>query len=379
MSKQSNSVSKKILFISPNLEAAGAQRQLINIANGFHQRRYDVSVFLFSDEGDLKNSLDKNIKIFSPSSITAMKKFKFLWIARGIFELFRIVLIEKPDMLYSRHWPKMPMTIIGRILRVKTVSGEGNNLKQTLLKRRKFLLFYMRQLCARLSDKVVANSQSLGQEIKEVFKLDSNVAVIYNGIDIENIREKSLEKKTHKWFGAGTPVIIAIGSLKTQKGFLYLLQALEIVNKTRTVRLIIIGNGEKKEFIDISRRLSIEEKTDFLSAVPNPFPYIKKADIFVCSSLYEGLSNVILEALALGKPIISTDHKHGANEIIEDKKSGILVPIKNPENMAEAILKVLDKKQLCESLGGEARKRSKIFSGDKMISKYEELFNEIWS
>ena len=336
-----------------------------------------MSVFLFYDKGKLKDSLDKNVKIFSPPSVPILRKSKILWILYGIIHFFKIVLFWKPDILYSRHWPKMPMAIIGRILRIKTVCGEGNNLKQTYFTKEKSLRFYVRRLGAQLSDKVVANSKSLGVEVKEVFKLKSEVETIYNGIDIEYIREKSKEEQNHKWFGAEIPVIIAIGSFKAQKGFSYLLQSLEIVNRTKTARLIIIGNGDKKGLKELSEKLSIGDKIDFLSAVGNPFPYMVNADVFVCSSLYEGLSNVILEALALGKPIVSTDHKHGANEIIEDRKSGILVPVGNTQKMAEAIIKILEDGELRRSLGKEAEKRSEDFSRDKMISKYEKLFAEM--
>ena len=377
MSKETASHPKKILFASPNLSAGGAQRQTINIANGFHQRGYKVSIFLFYDKGELKDFLDENIKVFSPHSVPVVKRFKILWIVWGIIHFFKTVLFQRPDILYSRHWPKMPMAIVGRILGVKTVCGEGNNLKQTYFTKEKSLRFYVRQLGVRLSDKVVANSKSLGLEVKEVFKLKSEVEIIYNGIDIQDIREKSREEQNHKWLGTEIPVIIAVGSLKTQKGFSYLLQALEIVNQVRTTRLIIIGDGNQKELRDFSKKLSIEDKTDFLSAVANPFPYMAKADIFVCSSLYEGLSNVILEALALGKPIISTDHKHGASEIIENKRSGILIPARNPQKMADAIIKILEDNKLKGSLGKEAKKRAENFSRDKMISEYEKLLNEI--
>ena len=377
MSKETKIRPKKILFVSPNLGAGGAQRQTINIANGFHRKGYNVSVFLFHNKGELKDSLDKNIKIFSPPSVPVVKRFKILWIVYGIIHFFKTVLFEKPDILYSRHWPKIPMAIIGRILGIKTVCGEGNNLKQTYFIKEKSLRFYARQLGVRLSDRVVANSESLAREVKEVFRLNSEVRTIYNGIDIEDIGEKSKEEQSHKWLGTEIPVIIAVGSLKTQKGFSYLLQAVEMVNRTKNTRLIIIGNGDKKEFQDFSKKLSIENKTDFLSAVANPFPYIVKADIFVSSSLYEGLSNVILEALALGKPIISTDHKHGANEIIEDHKSGILVPVRNPREMADAIIRILEDSELRKSLEKEAKKRSENFSRDKMTSEYEKLFSEI--
>ena len=377
MSKETETHPKKILFVSPNLGAGGAQRQTINIANGFHRKGYKVSVFLFHDKGEIKDSLDENIKIFSPPSVPVVKRFKIPWIGYGIIRFFKTVLFEKPDILYSRHWPKIPMAIIGRILGIKTVCGEGNNLKQAYFIKEKSLLFYTRQLGVRLSDKVVANSESLAREVKEVFRLNSEVRTIYNGIDIEDIKEKSKEQQSHKWLGTEIPVIIAVGSLKTQKGFSYLLQAIEIVNRARTTRLIIIGDGNKQELKEFSKKLSIEDKTDFLSAVANPFPYMMKADVFVCSSLYEGLSNVILEALVLGKPIVSTDHKHGANEIIEDRKSGILVPVGNPQKMADAIIKILEDGELRKSLGKEAEKRSEDFSRDKMISGYEKLFAEM--
>ena len=379
MSKKSNARPKKILFVSPNLAAGGAQRQLINIANGFHKRGYEVSVFLFYDKGNLSNSLDKEIKIFSPFSIKVLERLRLFWVLYGTLRLLGVIMTEKPDLLYSRQWPKIPVAIIGKILRVKTVSVEGNNLEHTLLLRKRPLLFRIRRLCAQLSDKVVANSSSLACEVKEVFSLDSDVAVIYNGIDIEDIREKSKEEQNHKWLGTETPLILAMGYLKDdQKGFSYLLEALEIVNRSRPARLVIIGNGKKEKLEELSMKLSIRDKTDFFSTVPNPFPYVAKADIFACSSLYEGLSNVILEALALGKPVISTDHKHGADEIIENGKNGILVPIRDPQKMAQAILKVLEDAELRRSLEEEARKRSENFSREKMISGYEEVFSEMW-
>ena len=379
MSKKSNARPKKILFVSPNLAAGGAQRQLINIANGFHQRGYEVSVFLFYDKGNLRDSLDKDIKIFSPSSIKVLERLRLSWTLYGTLRLLGVIMTEKPELLYSRQWPKIPVAIIGKILRVKTVSVEGNNLEHTLLLRKRPLLFRIRRLCAQLSDKVVANSSSLAREVKEVFSLDSDVAVIYNGIDIKDIRGKSQVEKNHKWLGTETPLILAMGYLKdNQKGFSYLLEALEIVNRTKSARLIIIGNGKKEKLEVLSKKLSIRDKTDFFSTIPNPFPFMVKADIFACSSLYEGFSNVILEALALGKPVISTDHKHGANEIIENGKNGILVPIRDPQKMAQAILKVLEDAELRRSLEEEAKKRSENFSREKMISGYEKLFSEMW-
>lgn len=377
MSNERERQPKKILFVSPDLGPGGAQRQLVNIANGFCERGYEVSVFLFRRKGDLKNSPHRNVEIISPSTPGLIKKFTLSRVVYGAIILFMTVARKRPDVIYSRQWPKMLIPFMGRTFGVKTVSVEGNNLEHGLRKRP--LLLWIRKFCARLSDEVVANSKSLAREVKETFALPSDVTVIYNGIDARYIREKASEETTHEWLGDATPVILAVGTHRKlkQKGFAHLLKALSMVNLSRKARLIIIGSGNKDEMARLSEKLSIDDRTDLLDALPNPFPYIARADVFVCSSLYEGLSNVILEAMALGKPVVSTDHRHGADEIIENGENGILVPTEDPESMAEAILKMLESEKLRGELGKEARKRSEYFSRDRMILEYEKLFFNI--
>ncbi len=362
----------KILFVSLDFGPGGAQRQLVNIANGFHERGYRVSVFAFPNRRDaevVRGCLREDIEGFFPP---AAKRLGSLATLLATARLFATVIREKPDIIYCRQWPKMPIALMGRIAGARTVSVEGNSLGHSLGERP--LLLRARGFCARLSDRVVANSRGLAREAKEVFGLSSDVAAIYNGIDTDDVRRKSRERAAHEWFGEDVPVMLAIGAHKKQKGFVHLMKAAEIVNRTRPARLMIMGGGNKRELAALSRELGVEDRTDFPDAVPNPFPFMLAADVFVCSSLYEGFSNVILEAMALGKPVISTDHRHGANEIIEDGKNGVLVPPQDPESMAGAILKVLGDAELRERLGAEAKKRSEDFSRDRMISEYEELF-----
>ena len=336
-----------------------------------------MSVFLFRRRGDLKNSLHRNIEILFSPTPGLIKRFTFSRVAYGTIILFMTVARERPDVIYSRQWPKMLIPFTGQLFGAKTVSVEGNNLKHGLKKRP--LLLWVRKLCARLSDEVVANSKSLAREVKETFALPSDIAVIYNGIDTRYIRDKAAEETTHEWLETDVPTILAVGTHRKlrQKGFAHLLKALIIVNLSRKARLIIIGSGNKDEMAKLSEKLSIDDRTELLDAMPNPFPYIARADVFVCSSLYEGLSNVILEAMALERPVVSTDHRHGVNEIIENGKNGILVPVEDPQTMAEAILKVLGDEKLRKELGEEARKRSEYFSRDRMISEYEKLLEAV--
>ena len=372
MSDRPENRARKILFVSLDFGPGGAQRQLVNIANGFHERGYDMSVFAFPNRRDaevIRDSLHEDIGGFFPP---AAKSLGFLATLLATARLFVTALKEKPDIIYCRQWPKMPIALMGRVTGARTVSVEGDSIRHSLGERP--LLLRARGFCARLSDRVVANSAGLAREAKEVFELSSDVATIYNGIDIEDVRRKSEERAAHEWFAEDVPVILAVGAHKRQKGFVHLLEAVEIVNRTRPARLIIMGGGNKRELAALSEELRIADRTDFPDAVPNPFPWVLGADIFACSSIHEGFSNVILEAMALGRPVISTDHRHGADEMIENGRNGILVPPQDPESMAGAILEVLNDGELRERLGAEAKRRSEDFSRDRMISEYEKLF-----
>ena len=366
----------KLLFVALDFGPGGAQRQLVNIANGFHEKGHDVSVFAFPNRRDpevVRASLEEDVDIVAASATA--RKLGIFGTMLATVELFRTVLARKPDVVYSRQWPKMPVALIGRLAGVKTVSVEGDSIEHTLGKRP--LLFRARRLCARLSDRVVANSEGLAREVKEAFEISAGVAMIHNGIDIEDVRKRSEEPAAHEWFGGDVPVILAVGAHKKQKGFAHLLRAVSVVNRRMPARVVIMGGGDKEDLVRLARELSIEDIADFPNAVPNPFPYFRAADVFACASLHEGFSNAILEAMALGRPVVSTNHRYGADEIIEDGKNGLLVPTGDPESMAGKILRLLEDGELRASLGAAAAGRVERFSRERMIEKYENLFAEL--
>jgi len=101
---------------------------------------------------------------------------------------------------------------------------------------------------------------------------------------------------------------------------------------------------------------------------------MRHSDIFVLSSLWEGLPLVLLEAISLGMAVVSTDCDYGPNEVIENEKSGLLVPVANPNELAVAVLRLIKDEKLRTDLEVEAKKRSRYFSSDRMVSGYEEIF-----
>ena len=371
---------KKILFTSPNLRPGGAQRHLVNIVNSIDQNEFDTLLFLYSREGELIDELKTGIRVVSPDQPGFINKIFPLMIVSGIIRLAFLIRSERPDILYSRHWCKIPNSILGKFMGVKTVSGEGNNLSETLFKDSfKIKLFYLlRKIGIRYSDYIVANSRGLSDELGNVFNLNSGSHVIYNGIDIKTIRQKATESVEHPWFGDKYPVLISVGRLSAQKGHRELIKALAILRKKTEIRLIIIGEGKlRNELTEYSKSLGVADSVDLIGNVKNPFPYIKGSDIFVCSSNYEGLSNVILEASALGMPVVSTDHRHGANEIIEKNTNGILVPVGDPDSLADAIDRLINDKKFMKKIGKGADKNSENYSLGRLGKNYDKFFKGI--
>ena len=372
----------KILFTSPNLNAGGAQRHLINIVNSIDYEIFEVTLVLYSRKGELLEDVNSNVRIISPSRNFFSDSFFTFNVLCGVVLTSRTIIAWKPDIMYSRHWCKIPNAILGKLFNVRSVSGEGNNLDATLFKQTiKIRIFYfLRWLGIRYSTAIVANSKSLCNELTDVFKPASGVEVIYNGVDISKIRLQSKEDEYHPWFDKKYPLIVSVGRLSEQKDHKTFIQALGIVNERSYVRAIIIGEGIlMNSLTELSDKMGIKDRVDFIGNKSNPFPYIAKSDLFVCSSMYEGLSNVILEAMALGIPVISTNHKHGADELIQNGINGILVPVEDPEKMAEAIINLLNDKDLHINISNECKKRSEDFSLEKLGRNYENYFKQLMS
>ena len=236
----------------------------------------------------------------------------------------------------------------------------------------------MKKAASQLASVVVPVSQGIAGELKEVFKLSpEKVRLIYNGFDLEEMRKEAAVEVNHPWFNNGEePVVGALGRMVELKGFEYLLEAIKLVKDSGfNVKLIMIGKGELLEELKLkAERLDIKDRVEFLGFVENPFSYLARCDLFVLSSLYEGLPSTLIEAMALGLPVISTRCPTGPEEIIENEKSGILVPMADSKAIAEAILRVLKDNELNMRLRIEGKKRAEDFSLENMVSKFADMF-----
>jgi len=201
------------------------------------------------------------------------------------------------------------------------------------------------------TDAIVSVSDGVGDELSEYAKIPrERITTVHNPVTGPHVEAMSRADLAHPWFSAGQPpVVLGVGRLGPAKDFGTLIRAFARVRRDREARLVIVGDdrktgkdaGYRAELATLPGRLGVAEDVDFVGAVDNPFPYMRRASVFVLSSAWEGLGNVVIEALACGCPVVSTDCRSGPREILEDGRYGELVPVGDDEAMAAAIERVL--------------------------------------
>ena len=222
------------------------------------------------------------------------------------------------------------------------------------------------------ADLILAPSLGVSDDVREITGISPDkFRVIYNPVFRPEIIELSKETPRHRWLlESDIPVILGVGKLKPQKDFATLLRAFALVRAERTVRLIILGRGPlKHELLALATQLGISDDFQLPGHVENPYSYFSRAAVFVLSSAWEGLPNVLIEAMSCGCPVVSTDCPSGPYEILEKGKYGKLVPLGDPTNMARAIAATLDSPIPKELL----LRRANDFSYEKVIGDYEKV------
>jgi len=229
------------------------------------------------------------------------------------------------------------------------------------------------------TDVIVSVSDGVGDELSAYAGLPrERITTVYNPVTGPHVDAMSACHLAHPWFSEGEPpVILGVGRLAPAKDFGTLIRAFARVRRDREARLVIVGDDRKAgkdadyraELTALPGELGVAEDVDFVGAVANPFPFMRRASVFALSSAWEGLGNVLIEALACGCPVVSTNCRSGPREILEDGRYGELVPVGDDEAMAAAIQRVLRAPPDPE----RQRARSEDFTIARAVDRYLEL------
>jgi glycosyltransferase involved in cell wall biosynthesis len=207
--------------------------------------------------------------------------------------------------------------------------------------------FYLSEMRVfyRLAHAIVGVSRGVAEDIKDITGLDSErVKAIHDPVVTPEIFEQGRQPLDHPWFSdKKIPVILGIGRLTKQKDFHTLINAFAQVRKTHVCRLVILGDGSDLDSLrSLAVKKGVQDDTDFPGFQKNPYAYLSRASLFVLSSRWEGFGMVIVEALALGIPVVSTDCPNGPSEILKDGLYGPLVPVEDPDALAEVMIRTLN-------------------------------------
>ena len=226
---------------------------------------------------------------------------------------------------------------------------------------------------------VIGVSQGVAGQAIALLGLDpGRVHVIYNGVRATDIRRRSAEPPAHPWFSdGGPPVILSVGRFAPEKDYRTLVEAFARLRRRRAARLAIMGAGAERDREALraaARRLGVGADVDAVDFDANPFRYMRRAAVFALSSRWEGLPGVLLEALACGTPVVSTDAPFGPAEILGGGRWGALVPVGDADAMAAAIRSALAGDR---PAGVDLRARAAEFGMDRMVDAYARLLADI--
>ena len=367
----------RVLKFINNFYIGGTERQFVYAANGLDRSRFAVDVACLTREGPLIDSLSQDVQVHTYPSHGSF------YSCRSILSQLRLVKdIRKRqfDLVHTYGWYPNVFAIPASRLAfrptiIASIRDAGAYMTKTKIRALKFV-------CS-LADCVLANSDAGRNWLIEQGVKEEKIEVIPNGIVLPPRRERgSWLSAVRKEFGipAGTPVCACVGRLVSGKGIEFYLRAARIVlERGWDVRFLMIGAGGpqknyRSEVETLAQQLMVDHRVIFTGQRQDVPDILRDVDIVVHPSLTEGLSNVILEAMAGCIPVVAT--RVGGNpELVEDGRTGFLVPVENSEEIANAICRLLDQPEMAHAFGERARRRVvDEFSIDRMLSKTEALY-----
>ena len=363
----------------------GAQRRTVTLLNGFAERGYQVELVVVTANGVLRPDIDRRVRIVELTNWSdghplarLPRRLQLLLavprLARHLRGNCAGVLLSAASHLH------VPVLLARRLARspIPVVLRMSNHFGRTRIEgARVDRKLWAKLVVARLyrdSRAAIAVSEGVARDLVSAAGYPSDrIETIYNPVLCDDLAERAAMPLHHPWFEAGQPpVILAVGRVVRQKDLPTLVRAFARVREQRPVRLMILGkskNGRTQRELDhLIDELGVAADVQFAGYVDNPARYMKRAGLLALSSAWEGLPGVLLEALACGCPVVSTDCPSGPWEILEGGRFGALVPVGDYAALADAILATLDAPPDREILLARAREFGLARAVDRYVS-----------
>ncbi len=364
---------QKIAFFIPKLTYGGAERVIIDIANNLSKRGYLIDIVLAKGGNIYLEEISPSVNIINLNCKSTIL---------SIFSLSKYIKKYSPNGIISALSHANCVALLSRKImnkNIKVVVSERNISYRNTLNKIGFKRIILDLLIKYLYPEakcIVTVSEGVRESIIDTYKFKRNqVKAIFNPCDfkkINKLKSKSISNYeiNNAFKSENQKIILSVGSLTIQKNYSLLIKAFKIVRREINCKLIILGEGpERSKLEELCRNLGIDSKSIFFPGfIANPFPYMKDCDLYVMSSLWEGLPNVLIQALACNCKIISTDCDAGPREILEDGKWGRLIKVNDLNELANAMIEELRSKN--KNLSNSSKGRLNRFNIDKVTNQY---------
>ena len=367
----------KILQLITELDIGGAEKVLLSFIRKLDRDKYNVMVAYMKGEGKLVEDFrEAGVKVFN-------LKMRNRADLGAVIRLYRLLKRENIQLLHT-HLIQADICgfLAGKMAGIPIIISTKHNPDEF---RKKFSIpVWLDGIFANHSDRIIAVSYAVKDFLINWEKISKDkFTVIHNGIDLEefNINIDISKKKRQLGINLSSKVLGSIGRFNEQKGYKFLLKAIsEILENVPDVRFIFVGDGPlRRELEKMTRELKVDQNVIFTGIrrdIPEIFSIM---DVFIMPSIFEGLPLILLEAMAMGKPVIAS-RVGGIPEIVRHEVTGILVEPANPSAIANSIVKLLKDPVGAKRIGDSGREEVKRrFTIDTMTEKIEALYNGILS
>lgn len=371
----------KILFLINSLELGGAEKALVDLVNNMNQNEFDITVQTVFNKGIYKGDFTTGIKyktINRIENVFLRKLFTFVFIdVLPLSVIYRCFVRDEYDYEVA--------FLEGLTTKILSNSSDKSTKKigwvHTDLGENFYIDKYFKThqdlvKCYQTFEKIVCVSEASKNGLVKIIGNDPKIIVRYNVLDDELIRIKGIEEDAevndHHGF-----TLVAVGRLNPGKAFDRLIEAHRVLlNEGIKQKLWIVGEGmDRDKLMGLIDKYQLNDSVTLFGAQRNPYKYIKAADLFICSSLYEGLSNVVTESIILGTPVLTTDCA-GMRELLGDSEYGLIVE-NNTVGLHEGIKKMITDPVLYQTYKRKAETRSKDFGKFSRLKNIEDIFKNL--
>jgi glycosyltransferase involved in cell wall biosynthesis len=367
---------RRVSFVLPSLNGGGAERAAVQVLNGLAADKWDRSMFLFERTGPYLADLDPSIALTSSPSPSRVERWQALrrFVKEGEPHVVVAFLSFATALSAARAAQTGARVVFNQQTPMTAFLGDadyewGHGWRRTVFTATSRLTYSA-------ADLIVATSNGVAEDLTKNFGVNPDaIQVVPNPVDLDAVRSRAGEAVEID-VDRDTPVIVAAGRLADAKNYPLLIDAIAVLRRTLPVRLLILGQGELEQ--SLRRHIAdrqLEGAITLLGFQRNPWKYIARADVFALSSHYEGFGNVLIEAMAVGVPVVATASA-GTRDIINHGVDGLLVEQHDADSLAAALADVLSSPDRRQAMSSEARVAAERFAAPRVIARYDAVLEQ---